>query len=316
MFYPGSNLPVVLAYSFLRGPPASASFRIFPNMSGIAREDAVSRKSGSVEFESSCHGIPNDYIKKLTILDVRAEERNAIMSDAKSSVDIEHHPLLRVSVYGGKKKEVFESIERHLGVSEETELYHTWVNVSAMKRLAFLFEGGVESAGGIIEIVCMFAVLVLLLALFAFWQLVVFFAVLVVMALFSGGVALKYLRGTFFSALLDGVNLDAVEQLTKEQVTAGRFVSVVIDNAEKNIGPISSSASKATRLFKTGIHIALLTATLFLVLEVAFRFLTEQWTFDAMVLLIFGWAFFFGIALMDGGIVLRYQLSKKLSNQT
>ncbi len=51
-----------------------------------------------------------------------------------------------------------------------------------------------ESAGGITEIVCMFAVLLLLLALFAFWQLVIAIIVLVVMALFSGGAALKYLR--------------------------------------------------------------------------------------------------------------------------
>jgi len=250
------------------------------------------------------------------VLHVRVEERNTIVNDAKSSVDTDSRSLLRVSVYGGKKKEVFESIERHLGVSEEAELYHTWVNVSAMKRLAFLFEGGVESAGGIIEIVCMFVVLLLLLALFAFWQLVIAIIVLVVMALFSGGAALKYLRGTFLSVPLDGVDLDAVEQLTKEQVTAGRFVNVTVDNAEKIISPIASSSSKATRLFKTGIHIALITATLFLVLEVAFRFLTDQWAFDAMILLIFGWAFFFGIALMDGGVVLRYQLSKKLSNPT
>jgi len=282
----------------------------------MEHDDTTSRKSGSVEFESSCHGIPNDYIKRLSILDVRAEERNAIVSDAKSSVDTEHHPLLRVSVYGGKKKEVFESIDRHLGVSEEAELYHTWVNVSAMKRLAFLFEGGVESAGGVIEIVCMFVVLLLLLVLFAFWQLVIFFVVLVVMALFSGGAALKYLRGTYLSVPLDSVDPDAVEQLTKEQVTAGRFVNVVIDNAEKNIGSISASSAKATRLFKTGIHIALLVATLFLVFEVAFRFLTEQWALDTVILSIFGCAFLFGIALMDGGVILRYKLSKKLSNQT
>ena len=269
-----------------------------------------------MEFKFSFHSILKDYIKRLSIPDVRTEERKTIVSDAKSSVDTDSQPLLRVSVYGGKKKEVFESIERHLGVSEKAELYHTWVNISAMKRLAFLFQGGVESAGGIVEIVCMFAVLVLLLALFAFWQLVIAIIVLVVLALFSGGAALKYLRGTFFSVPLDGVDLDAVEQLTKEQVIAGRFVNVAIDNAEKNIGPIASSSSKATRLFKTGIHVALLTATLFLVLEVAFRFLTEQWAFDVMILLIFGGAFFLGIALMDGGVVLRYQLGKKLSNQT
>ncbi len=269
-----------------------------------------------MEFESPFHSIPKDYIKRLSMLDVRAEERNTIVSDSKSSVDTDSRSLLRVSVYGGKKKEVFESIERHLEVSEEAELYHTWVNVSAMKRLAVLFEGGVESAGGIIEIVCMFAVLLLLLALFAFWQLVIAIIVLAVMALFSGGAALKYLRGTFLSVPLDGVDFDAVEQLTKEQVIAGRFVNVTVDNAEKTIGPIASSSSKATWLFKTGIHIALIIATLFLVLEVAFRFLTDRWAFDATILLIFGWAFFFGIALMDGGVVLRYQLGKKLSNQT
>ena len=161
----------------------------------MEHDDTTSRKSGSVEFESSCHGVPKDYIKRPLILDIHVEERDAIVSDAKSSVDADSQSLLRVSVYGGKKKEVFDSIKRHLGVSEETELYHTWINVSAMKRLAFLFEGGVESAGGITEIVCMFAVLLLLLALFAFWQLVIAIIVLVVMALFSGGAALKYLRG-------------------------------------------------------------------------------------------------------------------------
>ncbi len=282
----------------------------------MGHDDAASRKSGSVEFESSYHSIPKDYIKRLLILDVCAEGRNAIVSDEKSSVNADSQPLLRVSVYGGKKQEVFESIERHLGVNEEAELYHTWVNVSAMKRLAFLFQGGVESAGGIVEIVCMFAVLILFLALFAFWQLVIAMIVLIVMALFSGGAALKYLRGTFLSVPLDGVDLDAVAQLTKEQVIAGRFVKVAIDNAEKNIGPIAIASSKATRLFKTGIHIALLTATLFLVLEVVFRFLATQWAFDAVIFLVFGWAFFFGIALMDGGVVLRYQLSKKLGSQT
>ena len=107
----------------------------------MEHDDVTSRKSGSVEFESSFRGIPKDYIKRLSTLDVLAEERNAIVSDAKSSVDTDSRSLLRVSVYGGKKKEVFESIESHLGVSEEAELYHTWVNVSAMKRLAVLFEG-------------------------------------------------------------------------------------------------------------------------------------------------------------------------------
>jgi hypothetical protein len=108
----------------------------------MEHDDAASRKSGSVEFESSCHGIPKDYIKRLSMLDVRAEGGNDIVIDEKSSVDTDSRPLLRVSVYGGKKKEVFASIERHIGVSEEAELYHTWVNVSAMKRLAFLFESG------------------------------------------------------------------------------------------------------------------------------------------------------------------------------
>lgn len=73
------------------------------------------------------------------------------------------------------------------------------MNVGALKRLTFLFEGGVESAGGLIGLVIMFILLGVVLIAFAIWQIVIFFIVIAALTLFSGGAALKYLKCTYLT---------------------------------------------------------------------------------------------------------------------
>ena len=90
----------------------------------------------------------------------------------------ELEPTLWVAVFGGKKDIVQESLNKHLDSGDDPHLYNTWVNISAMRRLGFLFVGGVESAGGIFDILCMFSVLAIILGVFVFWQVIVFFAVI------------------------------------------------------------------------------------------------------------------------------------------
>ncbi|MHA2395219.1 MAG: hypothetical protein ACXAC0_00805, partial [Candidatus Thorarchaeota archaeon] len=95
-------------------------------------------------------------------------------------------PTMVISVYGGKRDDVKESIERNLELSDES-FYQTWLSVNVMKQLGFLFEGGVESSGGILEMIVMFIFVAIILAAFAFWQVVIFMVVILVLALFSGG---------------------------------------------------------------------------------------------------------------------------------
>ncbi|MHA1944306.1 MAG: hypothetical protein ACW96M_07920 [Candidatus Thorarchaeota archaeon] len=229
-------------------------------------------------------------------------------------------PTMTISVYGGKKNEVKESIERNLELTDES-FYQTWMSVNVMKQLAFLFEGGVESSGGIIEMIIMFVFIAIILAAFAFWQVVIFMVVLLVLALFSGGAALKFVRGTFIEADHSKIDLTKLDNFVKEQLKAGRFVKVDSLPVSDKLGETTKDASQATTVFRRGIYIAMVVVTLLLVVEVAYYILMNHWLSgldpvtgpqEIIVLYCFGLAFLLGILIMDLGVLMRRSLSKSL----
>ena len=218
-------------------------------------------------------------------------------------------------IYGGKKNEVAQSLESVLGLAEE-DYYQTWVSLGLMRRLGFLFEGGVESAGGVGELVCMFAVLVIVLALFAFWNLAVVFLVVLVLTVLSGGAALKFVRGTYVTTSLDGIEQSSLDAFVRQQVILGRFVDF---KGEPRSADIESS-SFATTLFKRGIQAALLVATLFLIAEVIYWLVNGHWLsgldpvtgpLEFQVLIVFGILFVIAAVIMDIGVLIRYRLSRQ-----
>ena len=224
----------------------------------------------------------------------------------------ELEPTMEISVYGGKRDEVKESIERNLELSDES-FYQTWLSINVMKQLAFLFEGGVESSGGLIEMIIMFIFVAIILAAFAFWQVVVFIIVILVLALFSGGASLKFIRGTYIEA--------DHSKIVKEQVQKGRFVKVESIAAESSLSEFTKRSTRATKMFRNGIKISLVISTIFLIVEIGFRFLTNRWLTgmdpvtgpqEIIVLIGFGLVFLAGIIAMDAGVLMRRRLMKQL----
>ncbi len=215
-------------------------------------------------------------------------------------------------VHGGNKQSVREKITTHLNVSDDAEFYQTWTNVAMLRRLRFLFSGGVESAMGLFEVVCMFAVLVLTLILFFFWQTIVFAIVLLVLAVFSGGAALKYVKGTYLGTNASDVDFDSLEQLTIELTQLGGFVYVNTDASDSELGPVTRTASRNAKLFRSGISLALLIATVFLIYEVVYRILLHVWSTDILILAIFGLLFLASIVVMDMGVILNHRLKKSI----
>ncbi|MGY5852741.1 MAG: hypothetical protein RTU92_04165 [Candidatus Thorarchaeota archaeon] len=229
-----------------------------------------------------------------------------------STDDILPEYPFRVTVYGGKKEETFTSIEKHLGIPEESNIYHTWINVSAMKRLRFLFVDGVESAGGIFDVLALFVIIAAILAIFVFWQLVVFFLIIVVLTLFSGGAALKFVRGTFFAAPVEQVRFEGIDDFVKENLALGHFVRIESESTEEELGPLARSSSRATFLFRLGVFQSLVVGTIVLIVEVLYRFLLDAWLVDLVILGIFGLGFLIGALTMDTGVLLRYRLARKV----
>ncbi len=234
--------------------------------------------------------------------------------------DESFEPTMTISIYGGKKSEVKESIERNLELADEG-VYQTWLSINVMKQLSFLFSGGVESSGGIIEMIIMFVFVALILAVFAFWQIVIFMIVILVLALFSGGAALKFVRGTFIDADHTKIDLTKLDNFVKEQILAGRFVKVESIAVEDQLLKSTKDASSATTVFRRGIKLAMIVATLLLVVEVAYYFLVGHWLSgldlvtgpqEIIVLYSFGFAFLLGILIMDIGVLMRRSLSKSL----
>lgn len=232
----------------------------------------------------------------------------------------ELEPTMEISVYGGKRDEVKESIERNLELSDES-FYQTWLSINVMKQLAFLFEGGVESSGGLIEMIIMFIFVAIILAAFAFWQVVVFIIVILVLALFSGGASLKFIRGTYIEADHSKIDLTKLDAFVKEQVQKGRFVKVESIAAESSLSEFTKRSTRATKMFRNGIKISLVISTIFLIVEIGFRFLTNRWLTgmdpvtgpqEIIVLIGFGLVFLAGIIAMDAGVLMRRRLMKQL----
>jgi len=222
----------------------------------------------------------------------------------------EIEPDLYISIYGGKKEEVTENLNKHLD-EEGTQQYQTWLNVSVMRRLGFLFTGGVESAGGVFDILCVLTIVAALLAVFLFWQVVIYIAVIAVLTIFSGGAAFKFLRGTFIEAVSEKIPSDKIEAFVANQLYDGSFVQIRSPEGYE-LGYISSQSSSSTKVFKVGIYFALFIATTFMIFEVAYYLLTQVWMTELTVMALFGAGFLVGICIMDLGVLLRRQLAKKV----
>ncbi|MFW9809258.1 MAG: hypothetical protein ACFFE6_07750 [Candidatus Thorarchaeota archaeon] len=227
-------------------------------------------------------------------------------------------PTMKIAVFGGKRGEVKESIERNLELTDES-FYQTWLSINVMKKLGFMFEGGVESSGGIIEMLVMFAFVVLILALFAFWQVVVFVIVILVLALFSGGAAFKFVKGTFIEADHTKIDLHKLDNFVKEQIQKGNFVKVESLPAEDKLTETTKDATHATTVFRRGINLSMLVATLFLITEILYYFVMGYWLsglnsltadIEIIVLYCFGLAFLLGIMIMNFGVLMRRSLKK------
>ena len=221
-------------------------------------------------------------------------------------------PSIEIVVYGGKEAEVSKSLESHVGTGEDAHIYQTWVNVAALKRLGFVFEGGVESAGGIFDLIFLFALIAVIFLLFIFWNLVVYAVVFVVLYIFSGGAALKYLRGSFITAPSGKIPADKLDAFATEQLKKGYFVKAKDDEGDVNIGPVMQKSTTITALFSAGININLLIATAFLAFELIFRYMTNTWALDLYLLTFFGIMFLTGIIAMDIGVLWRRRFAGKL----
>jgi hypothetical protein len=221
-------------------------------------------------------------------------------------------PEIEIVVYGGKEAEVSKSLESHVGTGEDAHIYQTWINVAALKRLGFVFEGGVESAGGLFDLLFLFVVIAVIFILFLVWQLVVYAAVLVVLYIFSGGAALKYLRGSFITAPSGKIPADKLESFTTEQVKKGYFVKAKDDAGDASFGPVLNKSTTITVLFQAGININLLIATAFLAFQLIFRYLTNTWALDLYILTFFGIMFLTGIVAMDAAVLWRRRFAGKL----
>lgn len=231
------------------------------------------------------------------------------MEISASEENKEFEADLFVTVYGEKKEEVKDSLASHLG-EEDTHYYETWVNVSAMRRLGFLFVGGVESAGGIFDILCVLTILAAVIAVFVFWQVVVYIAVIAVLTIFSGGAAFKFLRGSFIEATSDKIPSEKLESFVIDQVAGGAFVQVRAPEGYE-LGEVARQSSSATKVFRLGIYFALFIATIFMIFEIVWYFLYQGWMTNLVVLALFGSGFLVGIAIMDLGVLLRRQLSRR-----
>lgn len=238
-----------------------------------------------------------------------------------STSNEDFEPTMKIAVYGGKRNEVKESIERNLELTDES-FYQTWLSINVMKQLGFMFAGGVESSGGIIEMLVMFAFVVLILALFAFWQVVIFVIVILVLALFSGGAAFKFVRGTFIEADHTKIDLHKLDNFVKEQLQKGHFVKVESHPVENQVGETTRDATHATTVFRRGIALSMVIATLFLITEIIYYFVMGHWlsglnpaTADVEIITLycFGIAFLLGIVIMNFGVLMRRSLSKSLS---
>ncbi|MFW9913064.1 MAG: hypothetical protein ACFFEU_11365 [Candidatus Thorarchaeota archaeon] len=226
--------------------------------------------------------------------------------------EAEHVYTLNITVHGGKKPDVEASVKEYLVGSEDMQMYQTWVNVAALRRIGLIFQGGVEASGAITDLLCLITVIGAILMIFVFWQVVVFFAVILVLTLLSGGSALKYLRGTYITAEAAKIESNRLEQFVIDQLKSGNFVE--IKDPEKAIepGPLTKKSNQAKFAFTTGIYISLGVATVFLIEEVLYWWFFQTWWPPMMFLLVLGIGFLIGVFVMDLGVVLRWRAAKSL----
>ncbi|MFW9802892.1 MAG: hypothetical protein ACFFFC_09585 [Candidatus Thorarchaeota archaeon] len=231
------------------------------------------------------------------------------MSSPQSEADAY---IVNITVHGGKKEDVEASVKEHLVGSEDVEMYQTWVNVAALRRIGLMFQGGVEASGAITDLLCLITVIGAVLMIFVFWQVVVFFAVILVLTLLSGGSALKYLRGTYITAEAAKIDSSRLEQFVIDQLKSGNFVG--INDREKAIqpGPLTKRSNQAKFSFTTGIYIALGVATVFLIEEVLYWWFFQTWWPPLEFLLVLGIGFLIGVFAMDLGVILRWSAAKNL----
>jgi hypothetical protein len=234
-----------------------------------------------------------------------------------STSDEEFEPTMKIAIYGGKRSDVKESIERNLELTDES-FYQTWLSINAMKQLSFICVGGVESSGGIIEMLVMFALVVAILMVFALWQTIVFVIVILVLALFSGGAAFKFVRGTFIEADHTKIDLSKLDNFVKEQILKGHFVKIESPPVKDQLSELTTDATHATTVFRRGITMAMVIATLFLITEILYFLTMGHWLsglnsdLEIYVLYCFGLGFLLGIMIMNFGVLMRRNLSKSL----
>ncbi|MHA1576948.1 MAG: hypothetical protein ACTSU3_06270 [Candidatus Thorarchaeota archaeon] len=225
-----------------------------------------------------------------------------------------------ITIYGGKKDEVGNDAKSILGIGDD-EYYGTWLSMGIMRRLGFLFDGGVESAGGLGEIVCMFALLVIILAVFAFWSVAVVFIVVIVLTLLSGGAAYKFIRAVYITTPLSGMDNSKIDEFVSEQLAKGRFVKIEGIGTTAEMSATTKSSSTAASHFRRGIQFSLFIATIFLITEVIYFLMNQHWLsglnvatadFEILVLTMFGLLFLIGIVLMDIGVLLRRRIARSM----
>lgn len=229
-------------------------------------------------------------------------------------------PKTSITIYGGKKEEVRSSIKKTLNLSDD-DFYSTWISLGIMKRLGFLFEGGIESAGSITGLILMFAVLIVVLLLFALWEVTIVFIVIAILTLLSGGAAFKFLRAAYITKPLNEIDSTRLEEFIKIQTSQGNFVRLEGIHATKNMSRLARSTSIATLTFRTGIQFSILVAIAFSVLEVTYWFLTGHWLsalspvtgpMELLLLVCFGVLFICGVIVMDIGVLLQNHIRRNL----
>lgn len=226
-------------------------------------------------------------------------------------------PETSITIYGGKKDDVGNDAKSILGIADD-DYYGTWLSMGIMRRLGFLTEGGVESAGGLGEIVCVFAIIIAVLAMFAFWSVAVVFISVFVLTLLSGGAAYKFIRAVYITAPITNMDSSKIDEFVAKQLSQGRFVKI---ESGTEMSAITRSASTATNAFRKGIQFALFVATIFLITEVIYFLMNQHWLsglnaatadFEIMVLIVFGVLFLIGVFIMDMGVLLRRNAAKQI----
>ena len=239
------------------------------------------------------------------------------MSTQDETSKSDDFPETSITIYGGKKDVVGEDAKSILGIAED-DYYGTWLSMGIMRRLGFLFEGGVESAGGMGEIVCVFAIIVIVLAMFAFWSVAVVFIAVIVLTLLSGGAAYKFIRAVYITAPISSMETSKIDEFVAKQLTHGRFVKI---ESKDEMSAITKSASTASNAFRRGIQFALFIASIFLITEVIYYLMNQHWLsglnvatadFEILVLTIFGLLFLVGVVVMDVGVLLRRRVAKSI----